>query len=72
MNCTIETACNVLNCPWPAYGTDFFPNVKCIGVSALRIDKVTELNVTKKDKKEVDEEIFLNMAFFAGASMNRR
>lgn len=72
LNCTAETPCNVLNCPWPAYRTDFFPNVKCIDVSALRIDKLREHHVTQDDKEEVDEEIFLNMAFFVGASINRR
>lgn len=72
MNCTVDTPCDVLNCPWLAYRADFFPNVKCMDVSALRKDTFREHDLTQDNENEVDKEIFLNMAFFVGASINRR
>lgn len=72
MNCTVETPCKVLNCPWRAYRTDFFPNVNCMDFSALRMDKSRQHDVIVDNSDEADEEIFLDMAFFVGSSINRR
>ena len=72
MNCTTHNPCKVLNCPWPQYRTDYFPNVKCIDIATLRMDKTRELDVINVEEKQADEEIFLNMAFFVGSSINRR
>lgn len=76
MNCSAQTPCNVLNCPWPEYRKDFFPHEKCMNVAALRANtsRVTARQqfVKLNNNTEVDEEIFLNMAFSVGPSINRR
>ena len=75
MNCSAQTPCNVLNCPWPEYRKDFFPHEKCMNVAALRANtsRVTARQqlVKLNNNTEVDEEIFLNMAFSVGPSINR-
>lgn len=74
-NCTSETGCKILNCAWPAYRHDQFPNMQCVDVSELRLDSSryhgNEGDVLL-DNKNADVELFLNLVFPIGSSINSR
>ena len=71
-NCTSETPCKVLNCPWPAYRRDLFPNTRCVAVSELRLDSSRYEGDISKEREDVDVELFLNLLFLIGSSINSR
>lgn len=77
-NCTSETPCKILNCAWPAYRQDLYPNMECVAISDLRLDNSRyhghEGDISLDDEN-VDLELFLNMAFpltVPGSSINSR
>ena len=77
-NCTSNTPCKILNCAWPAYRQDLYPNMQCVAISDLRLDNSRyhghEGEISLKDEN-VDVELFLNMAFPVpgiGTSINNR
>lgn len=71
-NCTSEAPCKILNCPWSAYRQDLFPNVQCIPVSELRLDSSRYEGDISLENEEVDVELFLNIGFPIGSSINSR
>ncbi|KAL9951973.1 hypothetical protein ACROYT_G044736 [Oculina patagonica] len=74
-NCTSKSPCKILNCAWPAYRQDLYPNMQCVAFSDLRLDNSRyhghEGEISLEDEN-VDVELFLNMAFPIGSSINSR
>ncbi|XP_078367750.1 uncharacterized protein LOC144651673 [Oculina patagonica] len=71
-DCTSEAPCKVLNCPWPSYRQDLFPNTQCVAFSELRLDSSRYEGDISLKNEEVDLELFLNLAFPIGSSINSR
>lgn len=68
--CTSETPCKALNCPWPDYRQDLFPNMRCAAFSELRLDISRYDGDLPHENENVDIELFLNVAFPVGSSIN--
>lgn len=74
-NCTSEKPCRILNCPWPAYRQDLFPNMLCVAFSELRLDTSRypgHEDEIPRDNEDPDIELLLNLAFPIGSSINSR